>query len=130
MKESIAEAHRHLDALLDEVRAALRADDAVTAKASCGDLRAALEAHFEQEDRLYYGAIARLRPELEPLTRRFGAAHGRFRELLAQVESLLARRSLADAERSLGTFASDFAKHEAAEEEMLRAIDPTQAPSL
>lgn len=123
MKDSIATAHRRLDALLGETRSALRAADEARASASFEHLRAALEAHFDQEDRLYYPSIRALRPDLKPTVEGFVAAHEKFGELLAEISASLDAGSLADAQQALEAFADAFAPHEAREEGMLLALD-------
>jgi hypothetical protein len=123
MKDTIAAAHRRLDALLGETRSALREGDEVTASASFTQLRTALEAHFDQEDRLYYPSIRALRPDLKKTVEGFVAAHAVFGERLAEISANLEAGALAQAEHGLQAFADDFAPHEAGEEEMLLALD-------
>jgi hypothetical protein len=123
MKDSISTAHRRIDALLGETRSALRASDEARASASFEHLRTALEAHFDQEDRLYYPSIRALRPDLKPTVEGFVAAHARFGRRLAEISASLAAGSLADAQQALEAFADAFAPHEVREEAMLLALD-------
>ena len=123
MKDSIITAHRRLDALLGEKRSALRAADEARASASFEQLRAALEAHFDQEARLYYPSIRALRPDLKPTVEAFVAAHAEFGELLAEISASLDAGSLANAQQALEAFADALAPHEASEEEMLYTLD-------
>ena len=123
MKDSITTAHRRLDSLLGETRSALRAADEARASASFQHLRTALEAHFDQEDRLYYPSIRALRPDLKPTVEGFVAAHAKFGELLAEISASLDGGSLANAQQALEAFADALAPHEAREEEMLHTLD-------
>ena len=112
MKDSITTAHRRLDTLLGETRSALCATDEARASASFEHLRAALEAHFDQEDRLYYPPIRALRPDLEPIVDGFVAANAKFGGLLGEISESLDAGSLADAQQALEAFADAFAPHE------------------
>ena len=123
MKDSITTAHRRLDTLLGETRSALCATDEARASASFEHLRAALEAHFDQEDRLYYPSIRALRPDLEPIVDGFVAAHAKFGGLLGEISESLDAGSLADAQQALEAFADAFAPHEEREDGMLLALD-------
>ncbi|MDH3211479.1 MAG: hemerythrin domain-containing protein [Myxococcales bacterium] len=123
MKDSIAAAHHKLDALLDETRSALQAGEEGRARASFAHLRAALEAHFDQEDSLYYPSIRALRPDLKKAVEGFLAAHAKFSARLAEIGASLDTDALADAERALEAFGTAFASHEASEERVLLALD-------
>jgi hypothetical protein len=123
MKDSIAAAHHKLDALLDETRSALRAGDERRARASFAHLRAALDAHFDQEDSLYYPSIRALRPDLKKTVEGFLAAHAKFSARLAAIGASLDADALADAEHALEAFGAAFASHEASEEQVLLALD-------
>jgi hemerythrin len=123
MEGSIAVAHRRIDALLEAMEAALHTRDQAVAEDAFAQLREALEAHFDQEDRLYYPPIRTLRPELKPTMDDFGAAHDSFRSQFAAIHSHLEKGSLAEAEHALDEFRRAFTVHEAAEEKMLGSLD-------
>ena len=53
MISRVGAVHRSLAAMFEETRAAFRDGDEAEATAAFGRLREELEAHFEQEDRLY-----------------------------------------------------------------------------
>jgi hemerythrin len=122
MREEIAAQHRRLDGLFEAVRdafsqAGLEVDDAL---ARLGE---ALEAHFEQEDRLYYPTIGSLRPEHRASVERFASDHQRFLAQLATVAESVRHRELEGAAREFEAFAADFVGHEAGEESLLRALE-------
>lgn len=125
MEESIGAAHRKIDGLLGETAQALGAGDAAGALKAFTRLAEALDTHFEQEDHLYYPPIRSLRPEFKTTVDGFVAAHRLFRQDFAEIGSLLANESLAEAARALERFGQTFALHEAAEEEMLRSLNRT-----
>jgi len=59
-ERSIAEQHRRLDSMFEELLAAMReGDEAGVVGDAFARLREALEAHVDHEDRLYYPALAR-----------------------------------------------------------------------
>jgi predicted metal-dependent HD superfamily phosphohydrolase len=111
----ILEQHRRLDALLRDVREALRVRDAGrSAREAFTLLREALETHFEQEDRLYHPAIwslACLR------------AHEEFRSMLRDVAGLLESGAVEQAAHTFDLLVEGFARHEAAEEGVLAEIE-------
>ena len=123
MKALIAAAHRALDAFLDGAEGALSAGGASAASEAFVQLREALEAHIEQEDRLYYPAIRSLRPELEIAIGKFAKDHAAFRDDTAAIQALLEDGLRADARDALERFRKSFVRHEAAEEAMLESID-------
>jgi hypothetical protein len=123
MEDSIASAHRSLDELLDGMAAALTAGDEPAAREAFAQLREAFEAHFDQEDHLYYPSIRSLRPELEPSVASFAKEHEAFRGAAGAIQTLLEAGSLAEAQHAFERFRAGFARHEAAEEQMLRSLD-------
>ena len=123
MEDSITSAHRTLDEFLERMGGALSAGDAAAARQAFARLREALEAHFEQEDHLYYPSIRTLRPEFEPSVGRFAKEHAAFRDATAAIQTLLEAGSLAETQRALERFRHAFALHEAAEEAMLQSLD-------
>jgi hypothetical protein len=123
MKDSIGSAHRRLDGFLEELGTALTAADEPAAREAFAQLREALEAHFDQEDHLYYPSIRSLRPEFEASLGRFAMEHDGFRRDTAAIQTLLEAGSLVEARHALERFHHAFALHEAAEEEMLQSID-------
>lgn len=129
MKRAIVEEHRRLDALFAEARAALGAGDGESSESALAALEAALAAHFEQEDRLYYPAVAALRPEHAPSLRAFASGHVRFLAQLGALARRVREGALAEGRSELEAFALAFASHEAAEEELLRSLEVAVAAS-
>jgi hypothetical protein len=124
-ERSAAREHRRLDGMFETVLASLRSDDADgrAAGAAFAELRAALEAHIDQEDRLYYPAVRALRPVHTPVIEQLVDAHESFRAELDAVEAHLASGALDAAERTLAKFVEVFGLHEIAEERLLQSID-------
>jgi hypothetical protein len=122
-RRAVTDEHRRLEPLFAEARAALELRGATIARRALEALAAALAVHFEQEDRLYYPPVASLRPEYADRVRAFAAAHVGFLAQLAEIESRAREPSLADTRRGFESFASAFAAHEAAEEELLRSME-------
>ncbi|RIL05052.1 MAG: hypothetical protein DCC71_11805 [Proteobacteria bacterium] len=122
---TFARQHRQLDAMFDGLLLALRSDagELHGVRERFAALRDALEAHVDQEDRLYYPAVRALRPVYRPQIEQLFDAHETFRARLGEIDASLANGAAADARAALGEFARAFALHEAAEEQMLRSID-------
>jgi hypothetical protein len=120
----VAEQHRRLDSMFEELLATLREGDGAEAVAEAfARLRDALEAHVDHEDHLYYPALATLRPVHGAALDALIASHTGFRALLDAIDARLGARDLAAAERAIGEFAGAFAAHEAAEERLLQQLD-------
>lgn len=124
VERQILEQHRRLRGLFTDVREALQAgfglEDARDALARLGE---ALDAHFEQEDRLYFPPIASLRPEHRARIAALAEEHTDFRERLARIARDLdsdARESSAQAFRE---FTADFGDHEKSEQKLLAELD-------
>jgi len=113
--------HRDLNAILAEVRASFH--DRHAAAGTLERLAGAFDVHFEQEDRLYYPAIGSLRPELKERLRAISDGHDGFRARLEDVRSLLDGGELSAARQSFESLARAFEEHEAAEEQLLTALD-------
>lgn len=124
MEREVARQHRELDALFGEVREAFSAPDpCAEARRVLDRLRQALDAHFLQEDELHYPAIAALRPDSREELRALADSHQKFREELAGIDAQLAAERLHAAQEAFSDFAEGFARHEAVEESILRALD-------
>lgn len=120
----ILEQHRRVDALLRDVREALRVRDAGrSAREAFTLLREALETHFEQEDRLYHPAIWSLRPTQKPALQACLRAHEEFRSMLRDVAELLESGAVEQAAHTFDLLVEGFARHEAAEEGVLAEIE-------
>lgn len=119
----IAAEHRRLDALFGHTREAFASGSGAATREALEALERALETHFAQEDQLYYPAIAALRSAHQAAVKTFAANHVRF---LAQLESIAehaAQGRLAQAAAEFEDLALSFSRHEAAEEDLLRAIE-------
>lgn len=123
MTHPIEEQHRQLGVLFVDARAALVRGELDAARARFEQLREALDAHFDQEDRLYYPPIAALRPGHKRTVAGIGEAHRRFREHFGEIATALEAGSLAAAQRAFEEFLDSFAKHEAIEEELVRSLE-------
>ena len=123
MKETIVEEHRRLEALFAETRAAFRAGSREALRRAIPGLCEALEAHFAQEDRLYYPAVGALRPGYAASLQAFGAGHARFLAQLEEIARRIEQESLAQGEADFEALALAFAAHESSEEELLRSLE-------
>jgi len=112
-------AHRRLDSYFDETR------DLLSGKAgssACFQLRDALDAHFAQEESLYFPAVWKLCPDQRESLQRLITAHAEF---LRQIDATLAFLETGEVERAEESFAvlqRGFAKHELSEESILESI--------
>jgi hypothetical protein len=123
-RKEIAAAHDRLDELFARASSALRArHPAASALQAVADLEAALDAHFDQEDRLYYPPIRALRPQRKPVLAALGEAHERFRRDLASIVRQLEGGAPGRAATAFAAFETAFGEHELGEEEMLRSLE-------
>lgn len=126
----IAEEHRRLDALFGQMREAFSAGSGAAIRESLEALAAALETHFAQEDQLYYPAIAALRSAHRAAVNTFAANHIQFLAQLKAVAEHATEGRLARAAAEFEALALSFSRHEAAEEDLLRAIEVELAASV
>jgi hypothetical protein len=116
--------HRRVESLFLELLDTLaRGARPAAVAGSFSRLRAALETHFAQEDRLYYPALAALRPDQRRALDGFALAHEELRGELAAAADALARESSAALAERFAALAARFAGHEAVEEALLRALE-------
>ena len=121
MRHGITDEHRWLGTLFEEAREAFKSGN--EAMAVFARLREALEAHFDQEDTLYFPAIRALRPAHKRDLEDFVAAHERFRDIFQQLCERLEASRLDQAKRGFEEFSEAYAQHEAGEELMLQALE-------
>jgi hypothetical protein len=116
--------HRRLEDWFIEVGEILReSSDLEEARDSFAGLSAAIDVHFDQEDRLYYATIGALRPELRPEIQSIAEGHRRFRLQLAAIADQLVRADLGSARRGFAQLVAGFGEHEAAEERLLERVE-------
>jgi hypothetical protein len=123
VRTQVASAHRRIDELLAKTRALLGGNSLAAAARDFEGLREALQAHFLQEESLYYPPIVSLRPETKGALEAAIRAHADFRASLSGIADMLARGLGAEADRALAAFEESFARHEAAEEDVLGALE-------
>ena len=124
MEHDVLTEHRRLGELFEEVVDSLRPDGSPEAtREALEELRAALETHFDQEDRLYYPAIWALRPDLEAHLRDLVGSHGDFLARVDCVQGLLGRGERAAARDAFQNLRTAFRRHETAEEDALAALE-------
>lgn len=116
--------HARLDDLFSELRDAIAGGvGSATVAALFERLRANLEVHLAQEDRVYYPGLRGLRPEHRRLLDAFCTAHDEFRSELGAIAAALGDGSDLDLERRIDAMARRFVMHESAEELLLQRID-------
>jgi hypothetical protein len=120
--------HGRLDDWFAEVAEILReSNDLEELRESFAGLFAAIDVHFDQEDRLYYATIATLRPELSRDVAAIAEGHRRFRLQLAAIADQLVRAELEAARLGFAQLTESFTEHEAAEERLLEQAEAEQA---
>lgn len=116
--------HRRLESMFAEVLGAIGdGEPQSVVRGAFEFLREALEAHVDQEDRLYYPALRALRPVHRAAIERLMAGHVEFRARLADVDATLAGGSTQQATAQLEALLRGFAAHEVAEETLLGEVD-------
>jgi len=124
LKHAVFAQHRRLDAMFEELLAGLRSGGPPEAsRGALKELRTALEAHFDQEDQLYYPTIWTLRSDLKPQLEPMVDAHRDFKAKLDRLAGLWARGGLAEGLTLFEDLATAFQRHEQDEEEILAALD-------
>ncbi len=123
MRDSVEAEHRKLDVLFVGMRGALESGDEAQVRDAFARLRQAIEAHFDQEDRLYYPAIRALRPERSAALYDFGEAHAHFRGRFEEIAAGFESQDLERVGHNFEAFADAFAKHEVREEELLASLE-------
>lgn len=111
--------HHRLGLIFEDTAANLATGEGSVA---CRELQEALEAHFGQEESLYYPTLWKLHPEHESKLRALISAH---RGLLAELEriiGLLEEGDLARAQEGFKGLRDQFAGHERAEEALLLSM--------
>lgn len=112
-----------LEELYRRALRALKQGDRTAARAGVETLGRSLETHFALEDRVYFPALAALRPDLGPALRRLRFEH---ENMLAWVTDVLERMATAEGEvlaEALDKLIATFERHEGDEETMLSSLD-------
>jgi len=112
-------AHRQIDAWFASTRGALEGEQAASA---CAQLRDVLDAHFAQEEKLYFPALWQLRPDHEKSLRGLISAHAIFLGELDRTAELIDTARPIEAIGCFDELRKLFAAHEVEEEETLRAL--------
>lgn len=115
----IRDAHGRIDAWFETTRSALASDDAATA---CAQLRDLLEAHFAQEEELYFPTLWQLRPDHEKTLRGLIAGHASYLGKVDKTIELVGAGQVEAAVTCFEELQTQFAAHELEEEETLRAL--------
>jgi hypothetical protein len=122
--QRVRDDHLRLDDLFAELRDAIEDGAAAPEVAELfARLRASLELHLAQEDRVYYPGLRGLRPGHRRLLEAFCSAHDEFRDELAAIATVLGAAAAADLERRVDVLARRFVMHESAEELLLERLD-------
>lgn len=129
-RSSVRDEHRHLGSLMRRTREALSGIDAEEqapvdgpARDAVRELTETLEAHFEQEEFLYYPTIWALRPPFKKPLLDLIDCHPALRGLLADLGQALEQGAIGDALRRLEGLTRFFGQHERAEEQILQSLD-------
>ena len=104
-------------------RRALRRDDRRAAESSIALLSRSLETHFALEDRVYFPAVAALRPALGPSLQRLRLQHEQMLAFLAELLARVFTDGLESLAESLAELISTFERHEGDEEAILATLD-------
>jgi hemerythrin len=122
---SVTFEHRKLGALFMRVREALarQEEGRQSARQALERLTEAMEAHFGQEESLYYPTIWALRPDYKQPLHDLLEIHPHIRERLAELAEALESDAHAEVEGSLEGLSGMFRQHESAEERLLHSLD-------
>lgn len=124
VERAVLAQHRRLDSLFEDALFSLRGGRPThELQSGLQELREALETHFDQEDRLYYPTIWALRPDLKARLESLAGSHGAMLAHLDALRPLLDAGNVVEARSSFESLASDFRRHEEAEEAILATLD-------
>ena len=111
--------HHRLGVIFEETAANLESGEG---RVACGELREALEAHFGQEEALYYPTLWKLHPEHESKLRALITAHKGLLTELDRIIALVEGGDSAEAQTGFEGLREQFAGHERAEEALLLSM--------
>lgn len=109
-----------------EARTALLANDLPRAREAIERLGHSLEIHFALEDRVYFPALATLRPDLATTLQDFREEHDRMLDAMRGILSSMAGSDGAvpsEALEALDDLVAGFLRHEGREEALLGALE-------
>lgn len=116
---TIEAAHGRIDAWFESTREALTGEQPLSA---CEQLRDVLEAHFAQEEKLYFPTLWQLRPDYEQRFRGLISAHAIFLDKIDEAVEFIRADQPSEAVRCFEDLRRLFAAHEVEEEETLRSL--------
>ncbi len=121
--------HSELDDLVAETAEALARGTSAAAASSLEDLAEAFEAHFEVEETNYFPLVERLSPEHRPALAAARLGHGKLRERLDGVRTLVADGDLHAARAALELLLDRFRTHEAEEAKLISRLEELSSTS-
>lgn len=116
----IADQHRRLEGLKDQVASEMSGASLKDARASFELYAEALEAHFAVEERFYFPAIHGLDAELAKAVEALLVEHERFRSQVSDLLGYFVSGDGAACAALLETLVNELAAHERAEERAMR----------
>jgi len=111
------------DAVFREARRALREGSLEEAYEGIDALTRAFDVHFALEERVYFPALAVLRPRLADSLREFGEEHERMRLRLGELARGVRTSERAPLLEALEDLVVIFLRHEGREEELLAVLE-------
>lgn len=124
MSHQVIFEHRRLEDLFEALERAFAGDSAANGLWSAFEqLSEELQAHFEQEDQLYFPAIWALRPDLKGSLEEASHRHGWFRDQLRRIGDHLSHDDEQGAASVFRRLDESFRVHEHFEEQILERLD-------
>ncbi len=117
--DEIRPEHYRLGLIFEETRTNLVDEEG---RAACVELREALEAHFAQEEALYYPTLWKLHPQHEGKLRGLIAAHADFLSAVDLLIGLLEQGESTRVRAGFEELQARFVSHERAEEALLQSM--------
>jgi hypothetical protein len=111
------------EAVFREARRALREGSLEEAREGIDALTRAFDVHFALEERVYFPALAVLRPKLAESLRAFGEEHERMRTRLGELARGVGQSEREGLLEALEDLVAIFLRHEEREEELLVVLE-------
>jgi hypothetical protein len=122
LSQQTAEQHRQLDALRREVAAALERDARTDGRHALERFAAALSAHFDLEQTVFFPALHGLSPSRKPELEGLEREHARFLDELRRVQAEIDTAPAEASGREFARFLTGLGGHEQREERLVGAI--------
>jgi hypothetical protein len=122
------EEHSELDRLVAAVEESLSGGRVDVSRGALDELAAALESHFDVEERVYFPLVERFSPEHAAIVRAARLGHVKVVETLENLRDLVERGQVGAARRILALLLERFRTHETEEARLIAELESARLP--